>query len=102
MEQVTHRHEALAIASELATARLEVVAQHRVYLTLLATFDGTVETSATTAANPPMTQAIRYTRTTTVVRNGPTSTADYLTVTVTVTHQPTSTTVRKSLVIAAF
>ena len=34
--------------------------------------------------------------------NGPTSTADYLTVTVTVTHQPTSTTVRKSLVIAAF
>ena len=101
-QSLTNNHDALAIASELATARLEVVAQHRVYLTLLATFDGTVETSATTAANPPMTQAIGYTRTTTAVRTGPTSTADYLTVTVTVTHQPTSTTVRKSLVIAAF
>jgi len=49
-----------------------------------------------------MTQYPGYTRTTSVVRTGPTTTADYVTVTVTVTEPGTSTTVRKSLVIAAF
>jgi hypothetical protein len=43
-----------------------------------------------------------YTRTTAAVRTGPSSTADYVTVTVTVTHPATSTTVMKSLVLAAY
>jgi prepilin-type N-terminal cleavage/methylation domain-containing protein len=101
-QHLTTNHDALAIASELATARLEVVRLHRTYSTLISTFDGTSETSATSSANPPMTQYPGYTRTTSVVRTGPTTTADYMTVTVTVTNTPTGTNVTKSLVIAAF
>lgn len=101
-QSLTSNHTALATASELATARLEAVKQHGTYLTLVSTFDATSETSATSSANPPMTQYPGYTRTTSVVRTGPSTTADYLTVTVTVTETGTSTTVRKSLVIAAF
>lgn len=101
-QRLTNNHDALAIASELATARLEAVALHPTYTTLVSTFDGTSETSATTSANPPMTLHPGYTRTTSAVRTGPTATADYVTVTVTVAHTPTSTTVRKSLVLAAF
>ncbi|MHB1097029.1 MAG: type IV pilus modification PilV family protein [Gemmatimonadaceae bacterium] len=101
-QHLTNNHDALAIASELATARLEAVALHPTYSTLVATFDGVTETSATASANPPMTLYPGYTRTTSVVRTGPTTTADYVTVTVTVTHPPTSTTVRKSLVLAAY
>ena len=101
-QQVTNNHTALASASELATARLEAVKQHRPYSTLVTTFNSTSETSATSGANPPMTQYPGYTRTTSAVRTGPTTTADYVTVTVTVTETGTSTTVRKSLVIAAF
>jgi hypothetical protein len=69
---------------------------------LVATFNSTTETSATTSADPPMTLYPGYTRTTAAVRTGPTATADYVTVTVTVSHTPTSTTVRKSLVFAAY
>ncbi len=101
-QQLTNNHTALASASELATARLEAVEQHRPYSTLVASFNSTSETSATSGANPPMTQYPGYTRTTSAVRTGPTTTADYVTVTVTVTETGTSTTVRKSLVIAAF
>jgi Tfp pilus assembly protein FimT len=101
-QQLTNNHDALAIASELATGRLEAVELHRPYSTLVSTFDGTSETSATSTANPPMTGYPGYTRTTAAVRTGPTTTADYVTVTVTVTHSATSTTVRKSMVLAAF
>ena len=101
-QELTGNHTALASASELAAARIEAVKQHRTYSTLVATFDATSETSATSGANPPMTEYPGYTRTTSVVRTGPTTTADYVTVTVTVTETGTSTTVTKSLVIAAF
>lgn len=100
-EQMTfagYNHDALAIASELATARIEAVKRHRPYSTVVATFDGTSETSA----NPSMSSYPGYTRTTSAVRTGPSSTADYVTVTVTVVHAATSTTVRKTLVLAAF
>ena len=101
-QKLTNNHAALASASELATARLEALEQHRPYSTLVSTFNSTTETSATAGANPPMTQYPGYTRTTSVVRTGPTTTDDYVTVTITVTQTGTSTTVRKSLVIAAF
>jgi prepilin-type N-terminal cleavage/methylation domain-containing protein len=101
-QHLTNNHDALATASELATGRLEAVALHRTYSTLVATFNGTSETSASTGANPPMAHAPGFTRATAAVRTGPTASADYVTVTVTVTHAATSTTVRKSLVIAAF
>jgi Tfp pilus assembly protein FimT len=101
-QHLTNNHDALAIASELATARLEAVALHRPYSTVVATFDGTSETSTTSSANPSMSRYPGYTRTTAAVRTGPSSTADYVTVTVTVTHPATSTTVMKSLVLAAY
>jgi Tfp pilus assembly protein FimT len=101
-QSLTNNHTALATASELATARIEAVEQHRPYSTLVATFNSTSETSATSGANPPMVNYPGYTRTTSVVRTGPTASADYVTVTVTVTETGTSTTIRKSLVIAAF
>ncbi|HEY5492014.1 MAG TPA: prepilin-type N-terminal cleavage/methylation domain-containing protein [Gemmatimonadaceae bacterium] len=101
-QRLTTNHTALASASELATARLEAIEQYRPYSSLVATFNGTSETSATSGANPPMTQYPGYTRTTSVVRTGPTTTADYVTITVTVTETGTGTTVSKSLVIAAF
>ncbi len=100
-QHLTNNHDALAIASELATGRMEVLKLHRTYSTLVSAFDGTTETSST-AANPSMSQFPGYTRTTAAVRTGPSSTADYVTVTVTVTNTATSTTVSKSLVIAAF
>ena len=101
-QKLTNNHEALATASELATARIEAVELQRPYSTLVTTFNGTTETSATSGANPPMTQYPGYTRTTSVVRTGPTTTADYVTITVTATETGTGTTVSKSLVIAAF
>ncbi len=101
-QHLTSNHDALAIASELATGRLEVVNLHRRYSTLVATFDGTTETSATSGANPSMSNAPGYSRTTSVVRTGPSATQDYVTVTVTVTQAAIGMTIRKSLVIAAF
>ena len=100
-QHLTNNHDALAIATELATARLEVVRLHRTYSTLVATFDGTSESSST-SANPSMTAYPGYTRTTSAARTGPSSSADYVTVTVTVANTATSTSVSKSLVIAAF
>jgi prepilin-type N-terminal cleavage/methylation domain-containing protein len=108
LSSFTHRYQvltdnqnALATASELATARLEYVAQYRPYSSLVATYDGTSESSTGTSA-PSMSLYPGYSRTTSVVRTGPTATADYVTVTVTVTNAATSTSVKKSLVISAF
>lgn len=101
-QTLTNNHAALASASELAAARIEAIEQFRPYSSLVATYNATSETSASASANPPMTQYPGYTRTTSVVRTGPTSTADYVTITVTVTEAGTSTTVSKSLVLAAF
>jgi len=100
-QRLTTNHDALAIATELATARLEVVRLHRTYSTLVSTFNGTSESSST-SANPSMTDFPGYTRTTAAVRTGPSSSADYVTVTVTVSNTATGTSVTKSLVIAKF
>jgi hypothetical protein len=101
-QHLTNNHDALAIASELATARLEVVRQWPTYSTLVSNYNGTTETSATAGASPSMAVYPGYTRTTAAVRTGPTATQDYVTVTVTVTQAATGTTSSKSLVIAAF
>lgn len=100
-QHLTTNHDVLAIASELATGRVEAVELHRRYVSIDTTFSGTTETSATSTANPSMAQYPGYTRTTYAVRTK-TATADYVTVTVSVTHAATSTTVQKSVVIAAF
>ena len=101
-QHLSSNHDALAVASELATARLEAVRLHPTYSTIISTFDGSSETSATTTANPSMARFPGYTRTTSVVRTGPTTSADYVTVSVVVSNVSTGTSVTKSLVIAAF
>lgn len=90
----------LAIASDLATARLQVALGHATYSTLVSTFDGTTETSAG-AANPSMEGFDGYTRTTgaTLTQNDST---DYVTVTVTVNAAVLKSPIAKTAVIAAF
>jgi prepilin-type N-terminal cleavage/methylation domain-containing protein len=101
-QHLTTNHDVLAVASELASARIAAVELHRTYATLASTFSGTTETSATSSANPSMSGFPGYTRTTTVAATDSSYKARYVTVTVTVTHAATATTVTKSLVIAAF
>lgn len=101
-QRLTDNHDALSTASELAAARLEVIELHRPYSTLVATFNGTTESSASSDANPPMTKSPGFTRTTSAVAVDSAYKAKYVTVTVTVTQSATSTSVSKSLVIAAF
>lgn len=91
----------LAVASDLATARIEAIRGHTVYTTLLSTYDATVETAADTTANPAMTGHAGYTRTTRVVRTSNAST-DYTIVTVTVTAAVLAKPVKKTTIIAAF
>ncbi|MBI2407680.1 MAG: prepilin-type N-terminal cleavage/methylation domain-containing protein [Gemmatimonadetes bacterium] len=101
-QHLTNNHEALATASELATARLEAVELHRTYSTLVSTFNGTTETSATSTANPSMSGYPGYTRTTSAVAVDSAYAARYVTVTVNVEHAATGTSISKSVVIAAF
>lgn len=91
----------LAVASDLAAARLEAVRGHATYSTLVSTYHGTTETSATSGANPSMSGYTGYTRTTAAVRTQ-TDTTDFVTVTVTVTATVLSRPVKKSAAIAAF
>ncbi len=91
----------LAVASDLATARLEVVRGHGTYGTIVSTFNGTTETSASGGANPPMTDYPGYTRTTTATRTQ-NDTLDYVTVTVRVSAPVLSRPLAKTAVIAAF
>lgn len=90
----------LAIASDLATARLEIVRGHTVYGTIVATYGGVSETSAG-AANPSMDGFDGYTRVTAATR-AQTDSTDYVTVTVTVSADVLSSPVTKTLVLAAF
>jgi prepilin-type N-terminal cleavage/methylation domain-containing protein len=89
----------LAIASDLATARLEIIRGHGDYGTIVTTYGGASETSGG-AANPSMTGYDGYTRTTAAVRTQ-TDTTDFVTVTVTVTASVLTSPVAKTLVIAA-
>lgn len=90
----------LAIASDLASARIEVIRAHPEYASLVATFDGTTETS-TGLANPSMQGYDGFTRQTQVSATSTDST-EYVAVTVTVTAAVLSRPLRKSLVIGAF
>ena len=91
----------IAIASDLATARIETVRAHSVYATIVSTFDGDVETSADASANPSMAGNDGYTRTTRAVRTV-SDTTDYVTVTVTVTAPVLTKTLAKTVLISAF
>lgn len=91
----------LAVASDLAAARLEAIRGHTTYTTLVSTYNGTTETPATAGANPPMTGYTGYTRTTAAVRTQ-TDTTDFVTVTVTVSAAVLSRPLKKTAVIAAF
>ena len=92
--------EKLAIASDLAAARIEIIKAHGIYATLASTFDNVTETSAT-SANPSMSGYDGYTRTTDVifVQN---DSLDYAVVTVTVTSDLLDAPMTKTVAIAAF
>jgi type II secretory pathway pseudopilin PulG len=89
----------LAIASDLATARLEIIRGHGDYGTIVSTYGGASETSGGTS-NPSMTGYDGYTRTTAAVRTQ-TDTTDFVTVTVTVSAAVLTAPVAKTLVIPA-
>ena len=89
----------LAIASDLAAARIEIVKAHPDYAGIVAEFHGDVETSADVSANPSMAGNDGYTRTTQAVRLVTDST-DLITVTVTVTADVLIEPVAKTVLIA--
>ena len=91
----------LAVASDLATARIEAVRANTVYATIVSTFNNTTETSATSGANPSMVGNDGYTRLTKAARTL-TDTTDSVTVTVTVSAAVLLSPVSKTAVIAAF
>ena len=87
-----------ALASDLATSRLETIKGDRVYAGLVTTYDGLVETFP----GDPVYGG--FTRTTKVARCAgcPTATDDYVTVTVTITGNNPPAPKKKTTVIAAF
>lgn len=88
----------LAIASDLAAGRVQVVRGHAKYTTLVSKYHGTSETSGSTTANPSMSDYAGYTRTTKAVRTT-SDTLDYITVTVTVTSSVLKVPMTKSAVV---
>lgn len=88
----------LAVASDLATARIETVRSHTDYSTLVATFNNATESGA--GANPSMEDYPGFTRTTAAVRTA-NDTLDIVTVTVEVTASVLTAPLRKTAVIAA-
>lgn len=91
----------IATASDLAAARLEVIRSHADYTTLIASFHGTTETSASATARPSMAGYDGFIRETKVVESTD-ETAQYVTVTVSVSSDLLSRPVRQSLVIGVF
>ena len=85
------------LASDLATQRLEEIKGNRAYSTLVATYNGVVETFAAAPYNG-------FTRTTTATlcASCPTATNDYTTITVAITGNTMTTTMKKTTIIAAF
>ncbi len=90
----------LAVASDLATARIEAIRAHGTYATIVSTFSGVTETSAT-AANPSMSGYDGYTRST-VAAFTTNDTLSFATVTVTVTADVLTSPMTKSVIIAKF
>ena len=87
--------------ADLATARLQAVRGHADYGTIVSTFHGSSETSATSGANPSMAGHPGYTRLTEAVRTV-NDTADFVTVTVEVRAAVLKRPLAKTAVIAAF
>lgn len=87
-----------ALASNLATVRLEEIKGFRIYTDLVATYDGVVETFST---DPVYTG---FTRTTAVTpcAGCPSLTDDYATITVTITGNNLATPMKKTTIIARF
>ena len=87
-----------ALASNLATSRLEEIKGFRVYRNIVATYNGVVETFV---ADPVYTG---FTRTTAATKCAgcPSLTDDYVTVTVTVTGNTLPTPMQKTTIIARF
>lgn len=90
----------LAVASDLATARLQLVLGHGTYATIVSTYNSTSETSGG-VSNPSMAGHTGYTRTTAATRTQNDST-DYVTVTVTVNAAVLKRPIAKTALIAAF
>ncbi len=88
----------LAIASDMAAGRVQVIRGHTKYATLVSTYNGTSETSGSSSANPSMSDYAGYTRATKAVRTT-TDTLDFVTVTVTVTASVLKMPMTKSAVI---
>jgi prepilin-type N-terminal cleavage/methylation domain-containing protein len=91
----------IATASDLAAARLEVIRSHPDYTTLISTFHGSTETSASATAMPSMAGNDGFLRETKVVESTDDD-AQYVTVTVAVSSDLLSRPVRQSLVIGVF
>ena len=89
----------LAVASDLASARVEAIRAHGAYETIIATFHSKTETSASFDANPSMSGYNGFTRTTSVVAG---DSLDFVTATVTVTSTVLTSTMKKSVIIGAF
>jgi prepilin-type N-terminal cleavage/methylation domain-containing protein len=87
-----------ALASNLATVRLEEIKGYRIYTNVVATYNGVIETFA---ADPVYKG---FTRTTAAVACAgcPTLTNDYITITVTVTGNNLPTPMKKTTIIARF
>ena len=90
----------LAVASDLATGRIEAVRAHGTYATIVSTFGGVTETSQT-AANPSMSGYAGYTRVTAATQTV-NDTLNFVTVTVTVTADALTSAMAKSVVISRF
>ena len=88
----------VALASDLATARLELIRAHDDYRTV-SRYAGT-ETSASATAQPTMAHAPGFSRTTAVTRDS-TATKDQTRVTVTVFGGGLATPLVKSIILAA-
>jgi prepilin-type N-terminal cleavage/methylation domain-containing protein len=88
----------LALASDLATLRIEQIKAYRVYTSIAATYNNVTETF------PGDPSYNGFTRKTAAVRCAgcPTSTNDYVTVTVTVTGRSLATPMAKTTIIAVF
>jgi prepilin-type N-terminal cleavage/methylation domain-containing protein len=84
------------LANDLVNSRIEAAKSWRVYATLVATYNNTTETWASTN------MYTGFTRKTYAVRTGPSTTADYVTVTVTVTGRGLTSTAKTTTIIAAF
>ncbi len=90
----------ISVASDLATARLELIRGHTNYSTIVSTYGGISETSAG-SSNPSMSGYAGYTRVTAATRIV-NDTTDVVSVTVTVTSPVLTKAVTKTAVIAAF